>query len=239
MTTLDVGGTLRPFDLRPMTVTCHETSQWMEPTIVNGRNQGVESVMDDVPDAELMRRTARADESAFAILLRRHQDRVFGTVARMLGRDHFSEAEDLSQQVFLRVYKAAGAYRPEAKFTTWLFTICRNTVFTHLKRQGRWRREEPTTFEDGEESSPLSKLPDPSSDGAVNEYLRKEMVEALEKAMAELPESQRMALILRQYEQMDYEEIARVLDQSVSGVKSLLFRARDRLRTVLANYLNE
>ncbi len=193
--------------------------------------------MDAPEEAAWLQRAAEGDESAFVLLVEKHQDRVYGTVARMLGQDHVSEAEDVAQQVFLRVFRAAGRYRPEAKFTTWLFTICRNCVWTHLKKAGRWHRDEPVSGEDGGELDPLDALPDPEAADAASGMLRKEMVGTLEKAIAELPESQRMALILRQYEQLDYEEIARVLDQSVPGVKSLLFRARTRLRAALDEYL--
>lgn len=193
----------------------------------------------DLPEeAVWLRRVADGDESAFVKLIEKHQDRVYGTVVRMLGRDYLSEAEDVAQQVFLRVFRAAGKYRPDAKFTTWLFTICRNCVLTHLKRTGRWLRDEPLVNEAGEDVDPLDHLPDPGAVDAASGLLRKEMVEALEGAIAELPESQRMALILRQYEQLDYEEIAGVLNQTVPGVKSLLFRARTRLRAVLEEYLH-
>ncbi|MDX6767350.1 MAG: sigma-70 family RNA polymerase sigma factor [Candidatus Methylacidiphilales bacterium] len=193
--------------------------------------------MSDLPDEDLMRATAAGDDGAFAALVRRHQDRVYGTVYKMLGA-HQSEAEDVAQQVFIRVHRAAARYRPEAKFTTWLMTICRNCVFTQLKKS---RRHPSVPLDpvgpDGEEIE--SPLPDPEARSADQMLQEKEMRRTLETAMAELPELQRSALVLRQYEQLDYEEIARVLQTTVPAVKSLLFRARDMLRQRLQDYLRE
>lgn len=193
--------------------------------------------MEEPGDAELMAATARGDEDAFAELVRRHQHLVYGTVVRMLG-NHRAEAEDVAQQIFIRVFKAAGRYQPEAKFTTWLLTICRNCVFTQLKKQGRWKKEEPWQDEEGEERHPLDHHADESAGNASENLLRRELEEAVQLAVGDLPESQRMALILRQYDQLDYEEIAKVLGTTVPSVKSLLFRARETLRKALQSYLH-
>jgi RNA polymerase sigma-70 factor (ECF subfamily) len=193
--------------------------------------------MEETGDAELMAATARGDEDAFAQLVARHQHLVYGTVVRMLGM-HRSEAEDVAQQIFIRVFKAAGRYQPEAKFTTWLLTICRNCVFTQLKKQGRWKKEEPWQDEEGKEVHPLDCQADVTVGNAGEHLLRQELEDAIQRAMSDLPESQRMALILRQYDQLDYEEIAKVLGTTVPSVKSLLFRARETLRKALHSYLH-
>jgi len=193
--------------------------------------------MQDRGDAELMAATARGDEDAFAELVRRHQHLVYGTVVRMLGA-HRSEAEDVSQQIFIRVFKAAGRYQPEAKFTTWLLTICRNCVFTQLKKQGRWKKEEAWEDEEGAEVHPLDHQSDTEAVNASDHLLRQELEQAVESAIQKLPENQRLALILRQYDQLDYEEIAKVLETTVPSVKSLLFRARETLRKALHSYLH-
>ena len=185
-------------------------------------------------ETELMTAIAAGDEAAFCELLRRHQNLVYGTVYKMLGQQ-CSDAEDVSQQVFIKVYRAASRYRPQAKFTTWLLTICRNCTFTHLKR-GKRHLSQPLFHVDetGEHETPL---PDPDALPADQLLLHREMQQTVEAAVARLPLSQREALILRQYHQLDYEEIARVMKTSVSSVKSLLFRARDVLRQELKDYL--
>ncbi len=184
-------------------------------------------------DVALMARVGAGDHGAFRLLVERHQDAVVGTVAKMLGNP--SEAEDISQQVFLRLWKHAKHYRPDAKFTTYLFTITRNLVFNESRRRSR-RKE--VSSDEREESSHLQieANPDRQPD---SELLQAELRAAVDAAIAALPEAQRLAVVLRRYEQMPYEEIAGVLSLSVSAVKSLLFRARSTLRESLSSYLAE
>ena len=182
-------------------------------------------------DVALMARVGAGDHAAFRTLVERHQDAVVGTVAKMLGNP--SEAEDISQQVFLRLWHHAKHYRPDAKFTTYLFTITRNLVFNESRR--RSRRKEVSSDERGEFSHlQIEANPERQPD---SELLQAELQTAVDAAIAALPEAQRMAVVLRRYEQMPYEEIATVLGLSVSAVKSLLFRARTTLRDSLSSYL--
>jgi len=184
-------------------------------------------------DLALMVLIGQGDHTAFAELVERHQHAVVGTVAKMLG--NASEAEDISQQVFLRVWRHAKRYRPEAKFTTYLFTITRNLVFNETRR--RSRKKEVSADEREENSHTLiAANPDRQPDA---ELLQEELRRAVDAAIAQLPEAQRLAVVLRRYEQMPYEEIAKVLDITVSAVKSLLFRARTTLRDSLKSYLAE
>jgi len=184
-------------------------------------------------DFALMVQIAEGDHTAFRRLVERHQDAVVGTVTKMLG--NHSEAEDIAQQVFLRVWKYAKRYRPDAKFTTYLFTITRNLVFNESR--SRSRRKEVSADEREEAfNQTITASPNTQPDAAV---LQAELQHKVDQAIAQLPELQRMAVILRQYEQLSYEEIANVLDLSVSAVKSLLFRARTTLRETLASYLTE
>lgn len=188
---------------------------------------------DDQEDVALMAKVARGDHHAFEELVMRHQHAVVGTVAKMLG--NASEAEDIAQQVFLRLWKSAPRYKPSAKFTTFLFTITRNLVFNESRR--RQRRKEHSLEEQEEEWHQQV-----SEDGASqpdDELLQREMQKAVDRAIAALPEKQRMAVVLRRYEQMPYEEISVVLKLSVSAVKSQLFRARHALREALSNYLKD
>ena len=184
-------------------------------------------------DVALMARVGAGDHAAFRALVERHQNAVVGTVAKMLGNP--SEAEDISQQVFLRLWHHAKNYRPDAKFTTYLFTITRNLVFNESRR--RSRRKEVSSDERGDFSHlQIQADPDRQPD---SELLQAELRSAVDAAIAALPEAQRLAVVLRRYEQMPYEEIAGVLKLSVSAVKSLLFRARGTLRESLSSYLDD
>ena len=184
---------------------------------------------DDAKDIQLMRLVASGDTRAFEQLIERHQALVGGTVARMLGSN--ADVEDIAQQVFIRVWKSAGRYVAKAKFTTWLLKITRNLVFNEMRRAKR-HPHLPVQIE--EEEIPLK---DEQTRGPDAALLEAELQSAIEKAIALLPETQRMALVLRRYEELSYEEIADVLDLSVPAVKSLLFRARTELRDRLKNYL--
>ena len=187
----------------------------------------------DDSDFALMERIGAGDHTAFRQLVERHQHAVIGTVAKMLG--NASESEDIAQQVFLRIWRHAKRYRPEAKFTTYLFTITRNLVFNETRRKSR--KKEVSSDEREENSHQLiAANPDRQPDA---EILQAELQGAVDAAIAALPETQRLAVVLRRYEQLSYEEIAGVLDLSVSAVKSLLFRARTTLRETLSGYLEQ
>jgi RNA polymerase sigma-70 factor, ECF subfamily len=186
---------------------------------------------EDAEDVRLMRLVARGDTSAFENVIERHQAVVAGTAARMLGSN--SDVEDIAQQVFIRVWKSARRYVPRAKFTTWLLKITRNLVFNELRRAKR-RAQVSLQPEPGAEEISLKDETNPAPDASL---LEGELQQAIEEAIMQLPESQRMALVLRRYEQLSYEEIAEVLDLSVPAVKSVLFRARTELRARLSKYL--
>ena len=178
-----------------------------------------------------MRLVAGGDTSAFEQLIARHQALVAGTVARMLGSN--SDVEDIAQQVFIRVWKSAGRYVARAKFTTWLLKITRNLVFNEMRRAKRHPLL-PVQIEPEADGIPLKDEATATPDASL---LQTELQDAIEKAITLLPETQRMALVLRRYEELSYEEIADVLDLSVPAVKSLLFRARTELRQRLRVYL--
>ena len=187
---------------------------------------------EDLIDVSLMEKVAQGDHAAFEQLVERHRYAVVGTVAKMLGRH--SEAEDIAQQVFLRIWKSAGRYKPKAKFTTFLFTITRNLVFNEtrrLSRRGEQSLDEQSDdwhqqFREKEHAQPDS------------QYLQSELREAVNHAIRNLPRKQRLAVVLRRYENMPYEDIANILGISVSAVKSQLFRARSTLRQLLGKFLD-
>lgn len=186
---------------------------------------------EDAEDVRLMRLIARGDTAALEELIERHQALVIGTVGRMLGSN--SDVEDIAQQVFVRVWRSAGRYVPRAKFTTWLLKITRNLVFNEMRRSKR-HAHVPMQAEPGAEEIQIK---DESAQSPDVSLLENELQQAIENAIAELPDSQRMAVVLRRYEDLSYEQIANVLDLSVPAVKSLLFRARTELRSRLSSYL--
>jgi RNA polymerase sigma factor (sigma-70 family) len=187
---------------------------------------------EDADDLRLMQLVGRGDTGAFEQLIEKHQALVAGTVARMLGSN--SDVEDIAQQVFIRVWKSARRYVPRAKFTTWLLKITRNLVFNEMRRTKR-RAQVPLQPEPGIENPPLKDETNLAPDASL---LETELQRTIEEAVLQLPETQRLALVLRRYEQLSYEQIAEVLDLSVPAVKSVLFRARSELRFRLSKYLS-
>lgn len=177
----------------------------------------------------LMLRARDDDEAAFRDLVEATGDRVYGTIVKMLGG--IENAEDLAQRVYVRIWKARSRYEPTAKFTTWMYSIVRRLVLN--ERRGRSRRAavfyQPAAGETVRE--PVA------GDSPMAEASAGELSVAIDRALAELPEEQRMAMVLRRYEEMPYEEIAKVLGTTVPAVKSLLFRARETLRSRLAAWL--
>lgn len=182
---------------------------------------------------ELMREVAQGSHRAFSQLVFLHQHAVVGTIAKMLG--HPGDAEDLAQQVFLRVWKSAPRYQPSAKFTTWLFTITRNLVFNEIRRL---RRKPAFSLQEQEECDP-GQVPVDGGQTPGEAALQRELEQAVDRAIASLPEKHRLAVVLRRYEDLPYEQIGEILGLSLPAVKSLLFRARAHLRRELHAYLNE
>lgn len=187
--------------------------------------------VEDALDLRLMERVATGDEQAFRQLVERHQGAVVGTIARMIG--DAAEAEDIAQRAFLRVWQHARRWKPDAKFTTYLFTIVRNLVYNESRRRSRRKllsveeHREAHGFDPGENERC-------GPDAAA---LKAELVREIDATLSELPENQRTAVVLYAYESLPYEEIAAVLGTSVSSVKSLLFRARTTLRGKLSQHL--
>lgn len=182
-------------------------------------------------DVALMLKVRDGDADAFESLVRKHQSAVIGTVARML--NNTDDAHDIAQQVFIRIWKSAPRYEPTAKFTTWLFTITRNLVFNESRR--RYRQSEVSMDRQEEESH--IQIEDEAVIRPDDAAVQQELEAAVDRAIAALPEKQRLAVVLRRYEDLPYEEIGAILGLTLPAVKSLLFRARTQLKELLARHL--
>lgn len=186
------------------------------------------------PDAALMLRVREGDRDAFAVLVDRYKQPVMNLVARTL-RD-LTEAEDIAQHVFLQVYKSAHRYEVTAKFSTWLFTIARNLCLNEIRRRSRHPAHSLDAAREGDEEHLARQIEDARTFSAPDALLQRELEVKVDEAVNALPEKQRTALLLCRQE-VSYEEIAKVLDCSVSATKSLIHRARETLKEQLKPYL--
>lgn len=190
------------------------------------------------PDVRLMLCVGRDDAGAFEQLVARYQNRLLTLLEHLLGSPDL--AEDLAQEVFLRVYRARKTYRAEALFSTWLFTILNNVVNSSRRTSAR-RRE--VHLAGGNGSSGAMTLDQMVQDASglmpTRQLAKAEMNQIVRLAMDSLNGRQRMAVLLSKFEGMSYEEIAESMQLSTKAVKSLLFRARENLREMLEPYLAE
>lgn len=176
-------------------------------------------------DAELMLQFKEGDDSVFKKIFEKYKRPLLNVIYRFIGTR--SEAEDIAQEVFLKVYNARHSYEATAKFSTYIYKIARNLCFN-------WNRHKQII-----QIFPLDSSFSPASSDYADTSLEKdETVEQVLSALKSLPEKQRLAIILREYEKRSYEEIAGVIDCSVSAVKSIIFRARENLRHLLSKYLS-
>jgi len=180
------------------------------------------------PGVAWMLRYQGGDEDAFDRLVADYSPRVFALLTRFLGPAQ--NREDLVQEVFLRVIRARAGYRPEARFSTWLYRIVFNLCVNEgeRRRPGRSLDEEPGDLRADE------RAPAPGA-----ELERADLVLSVRTAIAALPARQRMALVLAKYEDLPYEEVARVLGTSEKAIKSMIHRARESLRVSLSGFLEE
>ena len=188
----------------------------------NARREAAVKVTQPATDYELAQAASAGDMAAFETLYDRHSRRVYSLCLRMTGNT--SEAEDLSQEVFIQLFRKAGSFRGDAQFTTWLHRLTVNQVLMHFRRRGV-RLEQPT--EDGEAPAQVV--------AGTEDPLRMPVVEriALDKAVAALPPGYRSVFVLHDVEGREHEEIARLLGCSVGTSKSQLHKARMKLRTLL------
>lgn len=202
---------------------------------MTGQTSAMMAVRD--PDVRVMLRVRDADDqAAFAELVTRFQHRLVGIMHHIVGTKE--EAEDLAQEVFLRVFRTRKKYTPKAKFSTWLFTIANNLALNALRDRHR-RRQMPLELRDSgslaqKPHAPLAAHRDvPPTHGVQQE----ELAAVVRRALDDLNERQRVAVVLNKFEDMGYAEIADVMGLSAKAVKSLLCRAREKLRESLQAYI--
>ncbi|QEG37621.1 RNA polymerase sigma factor [Bythopirellula goksoeyrii] len=191
------------------------------------------------PDVRLMLRVQQDDAEAFEELMLRYQDRVVSLMTHLVGKRDL--AEDLAQDIFMRVYRSRKRYVPGAKFSTWLYTIA-NNVASNSRRGLARRREVNLVAQDSGEftGNPLDQAALEASGLMPTRQLDKaELSQVVQMAVAALNDRQRMAVLLNKFEHMSYEEIAEVMELTPAAVKSLLSRARGNLRQVLEPYLEQ
>ncbi|GIW82033.1 MAG: RNA polymerase sigma factor [Gemmatales bacterium] len=199
-----------------------------------GETTGQLSLRD--PDVRLMARVREDDPSAFQELVEKYHHRLINVLCHLVGNQE--EAEDLAQEVFLRVYRSRKKYRARAKFSTWLFTIANNLALNSLRQ----RKRKPVVPLNVRDSGPLGPRPaeqlvrDPDYHPG-GRLAREELADVIQRALDTLNERQRLAVLLNKFEEMNYAEIAKVMNLSTKAIKSLLSRARMNLRAALKDYI--
>lgn len=187
------------------------------------------------PDARLMVQVRNDVVGAFETLVERYQNRLIAVLFHMVG--NLEEAEDLCQEVFLRVYKARKGYRPRAKFSTWLFTIANNLAINYLRTKGRNHNVSLAGGTDSRTTAAVGQYLT-GREGTPSAQMRQtELADLVKDALGMLNEDQKMAVLLNKFEEMSYAEIADVMSRSPAAIKSLLARARNQLREQLESYL--
>jgi RNA polymerase sigma-70 factor (ECF subfamily) len=187
------------------------------------------------PDAALMLRVKRGDMQAFAELADKYKQPIVNMMYRML--HDLDEAEDLAQNVFIRVFQSAPRYEVSAKFSTWIFTIARRLCLNEIRRRGRHPAESIESNQSEYDDHPARQFEDVKTFSPPEAFLHGELAQKIEEALAQLPDKQRLAIVLCRQEELSYEEIAPVLECSVSATKSLIHRGRETLKEKLKPYL--
>ena len=190
---------------------------------------------DGLSDADVMLRVKAGDDSAFDYLVQKYRRPMVNFMARMA--HNTAVAEELAQEVFLRVYRSRGSYQVSAKFTTWLYRIAVNLAMNHARDTRHERAEKTLSLDEPDpESGRTLDVPDAALDAEEN-LVQRERQQAIRQRVQALPERQRLAVVMHKYQQMDYRQIGEVLTLSESATKSLLFRAYETLREQLKDFV--
>ena len=177
-------------------------------------------------ETELILKFKQGDKFAFRQLVEKYQDSVINTCYRFLRNKE--EAEEVAQDVFLKVYLSANTYQPKTKFSTWLFRIVVNVCLNQVRDKKKF------SFSQLEEN-----LPAPTEEQPDKSLEREELKKLVKEAIDSLPENQRTVILLNQYEGFSYQDTAKILDCSVSAVESRLFRAKENLKKILAEHIKK
>ena len=186
-------------------------------------------------DAEVMLRVKAGDEAAFDFLVQKYRRPMVNFMYRMA--HNAAAAEDLAQEVFLRVYRSRASYQASAKFTTWLYRIATNLAVNHARDTRRERPDQMLSLDEPDQETGTSMDIADGSPTVEETIVRRERLQAIRQKVQELPERQRLAVIMHKYQQMDYKQIGEVLKLSESATKSLLFRAYETLREQLKEFI--
>ncbi len=186
------------------------------------------------PDTALMLRVKDGDREAFRTLFEKHSAAVARFAASFVGGA--ARADELAQDVFLQVYRTRERYEPRAKFSTWLYTIAHNLCLNEVRRHDYRTRVDPLAGREDEDDRPWDP-PDPEPVEGERYTGQRELERRLQELIAELPETQRAALILSRVEKLRYQQIGEILSCSEQAVKSLIFRATQRLKAGLKEHL--
>jgi RNA polymerase sigma-70 factor (ECF subfamily) len=185
-------------------------------------------------DAEIMLRVREGDDSGFSILIEKYRKQIVHFMFRMSRNQ--AVAEELAQEVFLRVYRSRQTYRAEAKFSTWLYRIATNLGVNHARDTKYERTAQNVYLDQPDPETGTSPDVADSTLSVEQELVREERMNAIRKHVMALPERQRSAVLMHKYQEMDYKEIGEVLKLSESATKSLLFRAYQTLRENLKDF---
>ncbi|MGR8940237.1 MAG: RNA polymerase sigma factor RpoE [Gammaproteobacteria bacterium] len=185
-------------------------------------------------DEDLVLRVQQGDKSAYDLLVVKYQHKIVQLVNRYV-KDP-SEAQDVAQEAFIKAYRALGSFRGESAFYTWLYRIAINTAKNYLMSRSRRNVDMQVDVQDAEVYENLPQLQ--GLDTPERELLNKEIAETIKSAIAKLPEEMRVAIMLREFEGMSYEEIAQAMDCPVGTVRSRIFRAREAIDNKLTPLLD-
>ncbi len=188
------------------------------------------------PDIQLMLEVKEGNKNAFEQLMRKYYPRILNFIYRFTGNK--ANAEDLTQEVFMRVYNSAARYKARSKFQTWLYTIAKNVGLNELRRSKNPTLSLDEMFDSGEKEI-KREIKDPHGSSPDEEIIQMEKIAKIRATINDLPEKQRIAVILKRYEGFSYAEIAATLNVSDKAVKSLLSRAKENLKNRLANLTNQ
>ncbi len=188
---------------------------------------------EDDPDVKLMLEFQAGDKASFEKLMVKYYPRILNFIYRFIPSREVSE--DIAQEAFMRVYKSVQSYRPQSKFNTWLFTIAKNLSLNELRKNKKKGASLDAPIKSSEGSF-IRQVEDKNALNPSDDLIQSEVSQVVKAAIEELPENQRMAVLLRRYENLSYDEIAKTMNTTAKAVKSLLSRAKENLKVRLASF---